>query len=175
MNKFILKIFKLKNYNSKNISRNFSGTVVDSVGSIHLQIVPWSGLYFFSRSIGTFLCSRCWLQGFNLLHLSLLKRIPLFILPSSVYWSLQHLISALTQGGDGGHFFRLTCSVVLSGGSNTADKYHWRVWEVLTGFQPPWVCPRSLRVCFHSTLLRLYAALPGTIWSGPWVAFASQV
>ena len=27
-----------------------------SVGSVHLQIVPWSGLYF-SRSIGPFLCS----------------------------------------------------------------------------------------------------------------------
>ena len=30
---------------------------------------------------------------------------------ASVCWSLQCLISALTQGGGGGHFFRLTCSV----------------------------------------------------------------
>ena len=43
--------------NSKNISRTFSGGVVGSVGSVHFQIVPWSGLYF-SRSIGPFLCSR---------------------------------------------------------------------------------------------------------------------
>ena len=43
--------------NSKNISRTFSGVVVGSVGSVHFQIVPWSGLYF-SRSIGPFLCSR---------------------------------------------------------------------------------------------------------------------
>ena len=50
--------FNLKNDNSKNISRTFSGGVVDSVGSVHFQIVPWSGLYF-SRSIGPFLCSRC--------------------------------------------------------------------------------------------------------------------
>ena len=49
--------------------------------------------------------------GFNLLHLSLPKWVPLFILASSVYWSLQCLISALTQEGDGGHFLRLTCSV----------------------------------------------------------------
>ena len=49
---------KLKNdsKNSKNISRTFSGVVVGSVGSVHFQIVPWSGLYF-SRSIGPFLCS----------------------------------------------------------------------------------------------------------------------
>ena len=32
--------FKLKNDNSKNISRTFSGGVVDSVGSVHFQIVP---------------------------------------------------------------------------------------------------------------------------------------
>ena len=36
--------------NSKDISRTFSGVVVGSVGSVHFQIVPWSGLYFL-RSI----------------------------------------------------------------------------------------------------------------------------
>ena len=36
-----------KNDNSKNISRNFSGVVVDSVGSVQFQIVPCSSLYFF--------------------------------------------------------------------------------------------------------------------------------
>ena len=48
-----LKIKKRKKKNgrknSKNISRTFSG-VVGSVGSVHFQIVPWSGLYFL-RSI----------------------------------------------------------------------------------------------------------------------------
>ena len=34
-----LKNFNLKN-DSKNISRTFSGVVVDSVGSVHFQIVP---------------------------------------------------------------------------------------------------------------------------------------
>ena len=38
------------------------------------------------------------------------------VLASSVCWSLQCLISVLTQGGGGGHFFRLTCSVVLGEG-----------------------------------------------------------
>ena len=32
--------FYLKNDNSKNISRTFSGGVVDSVGSVHFRIVP---------------------------------------------------------------------------------------------------------------------------------------
>ena len=41
----------------KNISKTFSGGVVGIVGSVHFQIVPWSGLYF-SRSVGLFLC--CW-------------------------------------------------------------------------------------------------------------------
>ena len=54
----ILKTFNLKNDNSKNISRAFSGGVADSVGSVHFQIVPWSGFYF-SLSIGPFLCSQC--------------------------------------------------------------------------------------------------------------------
>ena len=54
-----LKILrKILNDNSKNISRNFSGAVVGSVGLVQFQIVPRSGLYF-SRSIGPFLCSRC--------------------------------------------------------------------------------------------------------------------
>ena len=35
---------KLKSDNSKNISRNFSGAVVGSVGSVQFQIVPCSTL-----------------------------------------------------------------------------------------------------------------------------------
>ena len=82
------------------------------------------------------------------MHLSLPKRFPLFIL-ASVYWSLQCLISTLTPGGNGGHLFRLTCSVMLWGGKNTANKYYWHVWGVLTVFQLQWVCPHSQRVSFH--------------------------
>ena len=43
--------------------------------------------------------------------------------------------------------FRLTCSVVLWGGRNTANKYHW---HVITVIQPHWVCPSSWHVCFPS-------------------------
>ena len=50
--------FNLKNDNSKNVSRNFSGAVAGSVGSVQFQIVPCSSLYF-SRPIGPFQCSRC--------------------------------------------------------------------------------------------------------------------
>ena len=63
----ILKMFKKKEEknkvkkndrkNSQDISGTFSGVVVGSVGSVHFQIVSWSGLYF-SRSIGPFLCRR---------------------------------------------------------------------------------------------------------------------
>ena len=46
----------------------------------------------------------------------------MFILASSVCKSLQCLISTLTQGGKGGHLFRLTGSVVVWGRRNTATK-----------------------------------------------------
>ena len=95
------------------------------------------------------------------MHLSLPKWFPLFILASSVCKSLQCLISALTQGGKGGHLLMLMCSVVLWGGRNTANKYHWHVWGVLavfghTGFAPLTACELS-----QTTLLRFQVALQG--------------
>ena len=42
---------KLKSDNSKNISRNFSGSVMGSVGSVQFQIVSCSSLYLISGSI----------------------------------------------------------------------------------------------------------------------------
>ena len=71
-----------------------------------------------------------------------------FILASSVCKSLWCLISALTQGGEGGHLLRLTCSVALWGGRNTANRYHLHVWGVLTVSGPHWLCPHSRHVCF---------------------------
>ena len=76
--------------------------------------------------------------------------VPSFYLASFVCRCLQCLISALTQGGEGGLLFRLTCSPVLWGGRNSANKYHWHVWGVLAVSPPHWVCPRSPRVCFPS-------------------------
>ena len=64
---------------------------------------------------------------------------------SSVCKSLRCLISTLTQGGEGGHLFRLTCSVLLWGGRDAANKQHWCVFSVS---RPHWVCPCSWRVCF---------------------------
>ena len=110
------------------------------------------------------------------MHLLLSKWFPLFILASSVCWSLQCLISALTQGGGGGHSLRLTCSVVLWGGGNTPHKYHRRLRGTLAVSQPHWVCPGSWRVCFHglrSSEFRLQVALPGTVLRRPWVACTS--
>ena len=51
-----LKIKKIKNDNSKNISRNFSGAVEGRVGSVQFQTVPCSSLYFFSGSICPLQC-----------------------------------------------------------------------------------------------------------------------
>ena len=77
------------------------------------------------------------------MHLLLPKQFPLFILVSSVCKSLQCLTSTLAQGDGSGHLFRPTCSVVLWGGRNTANKYHWRVWGVLAVSGPYWVVPAN--------------------------------
>ena len=68
-------------------------------------------------------------SGFQSYSYSSLKNSPSItskafpsVLASSVCWSLQCLISSLTHGGSGGHFFRLTCSGLLWGGRNTANK-----------------------------------------------------
>ena len=74
--------------------------------------------------------------GFNLSHLLLPGHFPLCLFWLPVSKSLQCLISTLTQGGKGAHLFRLTCTIVLWGGRNTADKYHWHVWGVLTVYGP---------------------------------------
>ena len=100
-------------------------------------------------TIGILICYTCYFQSGSV------------YLASSVCSSLQCLISALTQGGEGGLLFRLTCSVVLLGGKSTANKYHWCVWGLLAVSRPHWVCPRSWHVFFQSTLLRLQVALQG--------------
>ena len=50
------------------------------------------------------------------MHLSLSKQYPLLYLAFSVCKSLQCLISTLTQGGEGGHLFRLTCQLCCGEG-----------------------------------------------------------
>ena len=134
-----------------------------SVGSFQCQIVPCSHLYLFLRSIDPLLCPvnvnyrvlicyTCHFQSGSLF----------FILASSVCKSLQCLISALTQGSKGGHLFRLTCSVVLWGGRDTANNHHWHVWGVLAVYGPHCICPSSRRrVLPGSTVLRLEGALQG--------------
>ena len=135
-----------------------------SVGSVQFQIVPCSSLYLFTRSIDplqcfvkvncrVLICFTCHSQSSSLLFVSF----------GFLWKSLQYLISTLTQGGEGGHLFRLTCSVVLWGGRNTANKYHWRVWGVLAVCGPQWVC-RSSRLLSR-----------GTVQSGPCVSCTSQV
>ena len=72
----------------------------------------------------------------------------------SVYFSFFYLLVSSvsnvcpdTRGVVVVTYFRLVCSVVLWGGRNTANKYHWCVFTVI---QPHWVCPCSWHVCFPS-------------------------
>ena len=59
-------------------------------------------------------------------------------------------------------------SCVVRRGRNTAKKYHWRVWGVLTVCGPHWVCPSSQRrVLSGSTLIGLQGALQDIVQSGP--------
>ena len=72
----------------------------------------------------------------------------LLILASSLCKSLQCLTSTLTQGSEGVHLFRLTCSVVFWGGRNTANKYRWHVLGVIAVYGPHWLCHRSRQHLF---------------------------
>ena len=66
------------------------------------------------------------------------------------------------QESKGGHLFRLTFSAVLWGERDTAIKYRWHVWGVLTLDGPHSVfhSPRQ-HVLPRSTLLRLQSSLRG--------------
>ena len=98
----------------------------------------------------------------------------MLILASSVCKFLQCLISTQTQGGEGGHLFRLTCSVVLWVERNTANKYRWCESGVLAVYRPHWVFPQlTVHVLSQSTLLRLQVALQGNClrWTLDFVPF----
>ena len=88
--------------------------------------------------------------------LSLPKRFPLCILASSVCKSLQCLISTLTQGGRGGHLFRLTC---------TEEHCKQTTLEHVGSAHSVWatLClpPLMASVLSWSTLLRFQVALQG--------------
>ena len=74
----IMNFKKIFNDNTRDISRNFSGAVVGSVGSVQFLIIPCSSLYLFSRSVGPFQCIvQYQLQEFSLLYLSLPEWSPL--------------------------------------------------------------------------------------------------
>ena len=85
----------------------------------------------------------------------------LFILASSVCKSLQCLISTLTQGGEDDHIFRLTCSIVLSGGG-TCKQISLACVGSTQGLWTTLGLPQLMvHVLSHSTLLRLQVALQG--------------
>ena len=112
-----------------------------SVGSVHFHIAPCSTLRrlkvyrprrcLVSVNYRVLICCTCHFQSGSLF----------FVYFGLFCKSLQCLISTLTQGGKDGHLLRLTCSVVLWGGSDTANKYYWCVWGALAVHGPHWVCP----------------------------------
>ena len=86
----------------------------------------------------------------------------MFISASSVGKSLQCLISALTQGGQGGHLFRLTCSVVLWGGKNTANISLVCMGSARSVWTTLGLPQLTAHVLSQSTLLRLHVVLHGS-------------
>ena len=91
---------------------------------------------------------------------------------ASVCWSLQCLISTLTQVGGGGLLFRFACSVVLWGGRDAADKCHWPVWGRTRSVPATLGLPPLAGMCAFP----VYTALaPGcSIGNGPCVACGSS-
>ena len=179
--KGVLKIFKIKNNLKMIIVKIYLGISLDLLQTVWGQfsfrqfLVPAytssQGLQAPSNVVSAnyrvLICCTCDFQSGTLFFV---------YFGFSVCKSLQCLISALTQGGEGDHLFRLTCSIVLRGGRNTANKYHWCVWGVLEVSQPHWVCPCSQSMCFpniHCSGSRLL--FRRAIQSGPWVACTSQV
>ena len=121
-------------------------------------------LHLFSGSIGPSSAQSVLTTGFYSVATVTSRAVPspLLVLAFSFRFPLQCLISTLTQGGKGGHLFRLTCSVVLWGGRDTANKHRWHVWGVLAVYGPHCICPSSRRrVRPGSTVLRLEGALQG--------------
>ena len=130
-----LKLIYLKNDNSKNISRTFSGAV-DSVGQ-----------FIFRQFLGP-ACTSQGLQAlsyvFGVNYRVLIYCTCHFQSGSLCFSFFCLLVSSVsnfhpdTRGVVVVTFFRLTCSVVLWGGRNTTNKYHWHVLTVFTytGFAP---------------------------------------
>ena len=82
-----------------------------SIGS-HRVGYNWTDLAAAAANYRVLVCWTCQFQSSSLFFV---------VLASSVCKSLRCLVSALTPGCEGGHLFRLTCSVVLWGGRNTAN------------------------------------------------------
>ena len=148
-----------------------------SVGSVQFQIVPCSSLYLFSRSIGPLQRS---VNVNNRVLIGCTSHFQssslFFILASSVCKSLWCLISTMTQRGESSHLFSLTCSVVLWGGRDTANKYHCVCWECLQCMYHTGFATVQGNTCFpdlHCSGSRVLCK--GTVPSGPCASHTSQV
>ena len=131
------------------------------MGSVQFQIVSCYILYFFSRSIGLLQC----LVNVNYRVLISctchFQSCSLFFVYSGFLCLQVSSVSNFCSdtGGEGGHFFRLACSVVLQGGRSIANKHHWCVWGALAVSGPHWDCSCSQHVCspgLHCSDSRLF-------------------
>ena len=145
------------------MSTKFSGAVEGSVGSVQFQIVPCSTLHFFSKSIHPFqclvsanyralICCTCDFQRGSLF----------FVYFGFLCWKVYSVSNFRPDTrGRRQSLFRLTCSVVLWGGKDTADKHRWCVWGVLSVWATLGLPQLRAHVLSRSTLLRLQVVLPG--------------
>ena len=131
----IKKLKNLKSINNKNMSWNFSGAVVGSVGSVQFQIVPCPSSYLFSMSVGplqclvsanyrALICHSCHFQSGS----ASLFWLPLFAGLFSVS-SVSHF-----PRGEGGRRWSLIQAHLFScvvGREGPCNKRRWRVWGAL--------------------------------------------
>ena len=157
-------------------TRNFSGAIEGSVGSVQFQIVLYFRSYIFSKSIGPLQCLvnvNCWVLICCTCHFQ--SRSLFFVYCGFLCLKVSSMSNFHpdTRGWRWSLIYTHLFSCVL--GREEPCKYHWHVWGVLTVNGPHWVCSSSRCVLSGSTLFRMQGALQGTVQSGPWVSCTSQV
>ena len=107
------------------------------MGSVQFQRVPCSSLYF-SRSIHPFQClvnANCRVLICCTRHFQ--NGSLFFVYFAFLCWKVSSVSNFRPDTrGRRRSLFRLTCSVVLWGGKDTADKHRWCVWGVLSVRHP---------------------------------------
>ena len=132
------------------------------MGSVQFQRVPCSSLYF-SRSIHPFQClvnANCRVLICCTRHFQ--NGSLFFVYFGFLCWKVSSVSNFRPDTrGRRRSLFRLTCSVVLWGGKDTADKHRSCVWGVLSVWATLGLLQLTAHVLSQSTLLRLQVVLQG--------------